>query len=766
MAFSFSAMAFKFFCIVYLSAALALQTTSAEENCYDFDICQTTTPTAPTSAPTTLSMTANETMPPTTDRTTVALLTTNNGTDVNATTVNIMPRSSTPSAPMGHCCKCHSKFCKKCFGPGEKECTQCGVEYIMDESEGKQKCLPCNTACYNACIHMADICGCMHSQRNCQFCPAKNNTQKHGSCREKTLLEILTIGGVVGIGCGVVLIVVVIVVLCCHFCRKRPPKPVKKDYRSPDTFVQLEPRRPFADLKASDEEHNVAFENQNVDDDVYGNVDNHGNIMMYDRPEHEERSPSRIAPAPPVPVDVHSEPDFGDVYENTVVGEPAARPPMPPPKPSPEVPSDFGGMYGNTEIPSVGAAKFQLKKITDEEPKLPPLPQKLVQEPPQPPSVPTRPWDFAPNRDDLPTRPISPPQRSDSEQEDLPMRAPPPPPTKFSSLRTDVMPPRMALPTPSTKSASLPPHPVLGPTFQGAPVPLPKTPIKKQKKKPLTPKKIVRQIDDDSIREDVEIGPAPARPDEDYGGDYEVTIPQPQQDFGMTYEVVQPSAAASIPQQDYGMSYELVEPPPAPPPKDYGDTYEPVEAPEAEQDYDGEDYGGNYEFVSAPPPQKPRVDISQRKPMALPSPTKPHAPPTKRKPSRGEVYVDPDRPNQKGWGQAAQNNNSETSAEPDFGGEYRNLESPADAGRTHKPTTRPPPALPKKQPIAAKPESVYQQALQLSDDDAPARLFQEEEDSIYQNKDCVGPASRYRNVAQKPTDSSVISGSYIKMQRK
>ncbi|XP_022106880.1 titin-like isoform X2 [Acanthaster planci] len=777
-----------FRCLYILTVILQTAPAKGYEDCDIFHMtCSSSTPSNTPVVSTTLETTA-----PTLNSSTA--VTPTNAT-VSATEVGSTLLSTTASPSI--CCGC-SESCEKCFSPGEGYCTECSPGYIVEPEDGQKMCLPCSLKCYYVCQDTNNKCACIGEKKECMNC--RMNDSKHGRCRETTFLDKIDRGGLVGICVGGVLVIILVfVVSCCVFRKlKKPPQPV------------LDSHQHFSDFSSDGEP--MAFENQAVDDDVYGNVDNRGNMLMLNMPDERQlkqpdlvRSPSRPAPLPPGKVS--SAPDFGNVYANTVISPRGETTPMSNFQPTVQAfgagteQSDFGGLYTNTEIPSSEAGdsntKFLPKKKPPMELTIPPLPQKVLQDrSPARPCLPKVPQDYSTSpeisQDNQPAAPVILPQlperkfeRSDSQ--DFPERPPPPPPSKMSLLGRNVMPQQTAPPVQSKKFSSLhdaalhsrneasekfsdlSPQPPL--------VPSPAHKVKSgptTKKKPPTPtkkKEIVRHIDDEgNLRGEVRIGQPPAsvphlkQTPQDFGGMYEVTAPQPQQDYGREYEVTDVQqdhggeyAVADV-QQDYGGDYEVTDiTSQGSLQRDYGMSYEQVRAPPSVPQVQAGDWGEEYEQVEVPS-QVPDYGDSYEV-MQLPKQHREDI--SQRKPMPlPNAPIPPPTKQKPSKTQVYEDANKPTPLWTDT-----NVANPANSGQNLKPTFRSPPALPKKFPIVKKKEDFYDQALQLDTGEGKAELtLATDDDNFYQNNPSV---SRYRNVSPKQASSSAPakSGSYITIQK-
>ena len=197
---------------------------------------------------------------------------------------------------------------------------------------------------------------------------------------------------------------------------------------------------------------------QPVSDDIYGNVDLQGNMIRFNMPEEKEKEHHLT----PVQSSMERPKDFGDVYENTIVGqapEPVGlRGPL-------EIPTqhlhtspveegeqeDFGGDYTNNEIQTIRNARTPNTQF---------LPRNKLLVERQTPAVPGRPagqstaQQLPPRLPLLPTKlSLSPTMQQDNfafqdddqqNPSDLPMKPPPSPPGQSTRTPPPMSPKKIA----------------------------------------------------------------------------------------------------------------------------------------------------------------------------------------------------------------------------------------------------------------------------------------------------------------------------------
>ncbi|XP_071804489.1 uncharacterized protein [Asterias amurensis] len=625
--------------------------------------------------------------------------------------------------------------CVECVGPGEDECIKC-------HEDDKLSCPQCDDD------DLDDL-----EDTNCT---CVGECLSEGEEKKLSFIPIL-IGGIVG---GVALFVLVLVIIVCCCRRRGPPKPVKRDFRL--STVTTQPA---------------------TDDDIYGNVDNHGNVIRYNMPNEMEMSPAPNSPTPtggdsgdiyenniipsipikPLPKAIspaRQDQDFGGVYENTQIGEvsqPRATPSIPVRPPSParkeHEDEDSGGMYTNELTHHTNTNKELLlqklqRGLRDIHPapaiprkQTPPTasqpsgsitnsPKKEALNPPLTHRVNMAFVDDSPNTDvdkPLPTIP-APAKISTSQSFRLPLPAAPTPGSRFNSL------PINARETPPSHLADM--DDITEQPSRLPPLPPSQKPTRQTPTKPLQPSVKPPKTVPKKKKEPPKT--SPKRPidryiDDDVRGAVEMgtrLVPNAP-DHGDVYEAVE-----SPTRKDFGENYEVcdIQSKPPSPTKDYALSYEYVDQPK--QDTGSPDYGGSYEIVEAPSTQdygedyeaieRPSFDIRNRAPMPTPDTAASYRPPkpqTHAKPVTKRSL--PSRPN----------NSEQDNDDNDWGDDYTNVPN-SRGGKSHPPQHHRQPPLPGK--LNFQRNDFYDDILQGGDDG------QEDDDG-----EAFTPGKHYRNVPAK-----------------
>ncbi|XP_033640493.1 proteoglycan 4-like isoform X2 [Asterias rubens] len=623
-----------------------------------------------------------------------------------------------------------AEACDGCVGPGENECIKCHEDYTFS-------CRQCDDD---------------------DLDPGDTNCTCVGECLKLPLIAIL-IGGIVG---GVALFVLVLVIIVCCCRRRGPPKPVKRDFRL--STVTTQPA---------------------TDSDIYGNVDNHGNVIRYNMPNEMEMSPAPNSPTPtggdfgdiyenniipslpikPLPKAIspaRQDQDFGDVYENTQIGEvpqlgktshsqPRAIPTIPVRPPSParkeHEDEDSGGMYTNELIHHTTNKELLLQKLQwglrDIHPapaiprkQAPPTasqpsgsitnsPKKKALNPPLTHRVNMAFEGDSPNTDKpLPTIP-APAKISTSQSCRLPLPAAPTPGSRFNSLPINA---RETPPSHLVEMDDITEQPSRLPPLPPSQKPKKQTPTKPLQPSVKPPKTVPKKKKEPPKT-------SPKRPidryiDDDVRGAVEMgtrLVPDAP-DHGGVYEAVE-----SPTRKDFGENYEVcdIQSKPPSPTKDYALSYEYVDQPK--QDTGSPDYGGSYEIVEAPSTQdygeeyeaieRPSFDIRNRAPMPTPDTAASYPPP------KPQTHAKPVTKRSL----PSQHNNSEQDNDgDDWGDEYTNVPK-SRGGKTHPPQHHRQPPLPGK--LHVQRNDFYDDILQGGDDG------QEDDDG-----EAFTPGKHYKNV--------------------